>query len=89
MRIPDMTDLRFGETHLGRTEKRSSDYDLRLPSSLVQAQPTWFAEIPWHRSGERDLSDDTIATIEYMDLIEGHVCAGLLASRPCLTNRTR
>jgi hypothetical protein len=45
---------------------------------MLQAQPVWFAEIPWHRSGERVLSGDAIATIEYMDLIEGHVCAGYL-----------
>lgn len=55
-----------------------SHYDLRLPASLEQARPAWFDDIPWHRSAERDLSEDAIATIEYMDLIEGHVCAGYL-----------
>jgi hypothetical protein len=56
----------------------ASNYDLGLPPSLLQAQPSWFEEIPWHRSAERVLSDDAIATLEYMDLIEGHVCAGYL-----------
>ena len=55
-----------------------SGYDLRLPPALIQAQPSWFSEIPWHRCRERELSADAIATIEYMDLIEGHVCAGYL-----------
>lgn len=55
-----------------------SDYDLRLHSVMLQAQPEWFTNIPWHRSADRPLSDDAIATIEYMDLIEGHVCAGYL-----------
>jgi hypothetical protein len=54
------------------------DYDLRLPPALAQAQPAWFTDIPWHRSAERTLPDDAIAAIEYMDLIEGHVCAGYL-----------
>jgi hypothetical protein len=53
-------------------------YDLGLPPSLLQAQPQWFSEIPWHRSAERALPDDAVATLEYMDLIEGHVCAGYL-----------
>lgn len=56
----------------------SSDYDLGLPAALMQAQPGWFTEIPWHRSAERRLCDDALAAIEYMDLIEGHVCAGYL-----------
>jgi hypothetical protein len=60
------------------TTSRTSDYDLGLPPALIQAQPSWFREIPWHRSAERRLDDDAIATIEYMDLIEGHVCAGYL-----------
>jgi hypothetical protein len=55
-----------------------TSYDLRLPPAMLQAQPAWFAEIPWHRSAERPLCDDAIATLEYMDLIEGHVCAGYL-----------
>ncbi len=54
------------------------DYDLGLPQAMLQAQPEWFAEIPWHRSAERELCGDAIATLEYMDLIEGHVCAGYL-----------
>lgn len=78
MRIPDVTDVAHREAHGGRPDWESSDYDLRLPPSLVQAQPRWFADIPWHRSGERNLCDDAIAAIEYMDLIEGHVCAGYL-----------
>ena len=45
---------------------------------MLQARPGWFDEIPWHRSAERGLTDDAIATIEYMDLVEGHVCAGYL-----------
>jgi hypothetical protein len=61
-----------------RPAEVASAYDLGLPPALLQAQPDWFAEIPWHRSAERVLSDDTIATLEYMDLIEGHVCAGYL-----------
>jgi hypothetical protein len=60
------------------TNNARSDYDLRLPPAMLQAQPAWFADVPWHRSAERVLSDDAIATIEYMDLIEGHVCAGYL-----------
>lgn len=59
-------------------DDRSSDYDLGLPPALVQAQPAWFADIPWHRSADRVLSEEMIATLEYMDLIEGHVCAGYL-----------
>jgi hypothetical protein len=59
-------------------EAPSSDYDLGLPPALLQAQPGWFGEIPWHRSAERPLCDEAIATLEYMDLIEGHVCAGYL-----------
>ena len=55
-----------------------STYDLKLHPAMLQAQPDWFGSIPWHRSGERRLSDDAIATLEYMDLIEGHVCAGYL-----------
>jgi hypothetical protein len=54
------------------------DHDLRLPRAMLQAMPAWFADVPWHRCAERVLSDDAIATIEYMDLIEGHVCAGYL-----------
>lgn len=61
-----------------RDAEGRSHYDLRLPASLVQAQPAWFMKIPWHRSAERALSGDAIATLEYMDLIEGHVCAGYL-----------
>lgn len=72
-----MTDVASSEARRGRPEKKS-DYDLRLPNALVQAQPAWFRQIPWHRSSERELSDETIATLEYMDLIEGHVCAGYL-----------
>lgn len=60
------------------TQLDASTYDLRLHSAMLQAMPRWFAEIPWHRSAERELCDDAIATIEYMDLIEGHVCAGYL-----------
>lgn len=56
----------------------TSTYDLGLPPALMQAMPRWFADIPWHRSAERRLCDDAIATLEYMDLIEGHVCAGYL-----------
>jgi hypothetical protein len=55
-----------------------AEYDLCLPASLLQARPPWFEEIPWHRCRDRALSDDAIATIEYMDLVEGHVCAGYL-----------
>ena len=53
-------------------------YDLRLPASLMQAKPNWFDDIPWHRCAARVLCDDAIATLEYMDLVEGHVCAGYL-----------
>jgi hypothetical protein len=53
-------------------------YDLGLPPALMQAQPAWFEDIPWDRSADRALCDDAIATLEYMDLIEGHVCAGYL-----------
>jgi hypothetical protein len=53
-------------------------YDLRLPPAMLQAQPDWFTDIPWHMSRERELCDEAIAAIEYMDLIEGHVCAGYL-----------
>jgi hypothetical protein len=60
------------------TTTTQHDYDLRLPPALVQAQPAWFAEIPWHRCAERTLPDDAIAALGYMDLIEGHVCAGYL-----------
>ena len=56
----------------------STEYDLGLPPAMLQAQPSWFADIPWHRSAERVLPDDAVATLEYMDLIEGHVCAGYL-----------
>src|SRR5688572_18911901 len=56
----------------------TSTYDLRLPPAMLQARPAWFDEIPWHRSAERELDGDAIATLEYMDLIEGHVCAGYL-----------
>ncbi len=56
----------------------ASRYDLGLPASLMQAKPAWFDEIPWERSAERVLCDDAIATLEYMDLVEGHVCAGYL-----------
>ena len=55
-----------------------SRYDLGLPASLMQAKPAWFDEIPWERCAERVLCDDAIATLEYMDLVEGHVCAGYL-----------
>src|SRR5919106_2370186 len=55
-----------------------SEYDLGLPPALMQARPPWFDEITWHRSAERVLSEDAIATLEYMDLVEGHVCAGYL-----------
>ena len=68
-----MTDRRPGSTTLD-----TSTYDMRLHPAMIQAQPAWFTEIPWHRSAECELSDDAIATIEYMDLIEGHVCAGYL-----------
>jgi hypothetical protein len=61
-----------------RSAEKTSDYDLRIPASLIQARPTWFDEIPWDRCAERTLPDDAIATLEYMDLIEGHVCAGYL-----------
>jgi len=44
----------------------------------MQAKPAWFDEVPWHRCRERALCDDAIATLEYMDLVEGHVCAGYL-----------
>ncbi|HVL81870.1 MAG TPA: hypothetical protein VM840_09795 [Actinomycetota bacterium] len=53
-------------------------YDLGLPPALEQARPAWFDEVPWHRCRDRELPDDAIATLEYMDLIEGHVCAGYL-----------
>ena len=56
----------------------ATEYDLRLPAAMLQAMPAWFDEIPWHRAAERELTDDQIATLEYMDLIEGHVCAGYL-----------
>jgi hypothetical protein len=56
----------------------SSGYDMRLSPAMMQAKPHWFDEIPWHRCRERALSEDAIATLEYMDLIEGHVCAGYL-----------
>lgn len=65
--------------HTSTTQRHEvGDYDLGLPLSLLQARPAWFDEIPWHRCAERVLSDDAIATIEYMDLVEGHVCAGYL-----------
>ena len=56
----------------------SSTYDLRLLPAMLQAKPAWFDEIPWHRARERRLCDDALAALEYMDLIEGHVCAGYL-----------
>lgn len=55
-----------------------SDYDLQLHPAMLQARPVWFDDIPWHRSSEHRLSDDALATLEYMNLIEGHVCAGYL-----------
>jgi hypothetical protein len=57
---------------------RPSTYDLGLPAALMQAKPGWFDEVPWERCAERVLCDDAIATLEYMDLVEGHVCAGYL-----------
>jgi hypothetical protein len=56
----------------------TASYDLRLPPAMLQAQPAWFESIPWERSADRVLCGDAIATLEYMDLIEGHVCAGYL-----------
>lgn len=71
-----MTDsLWTGESIVGPT---GSSYDLRLPPALLQAQPAWFTDVPWHRCADRVLGGDVIATLEYMDLIEGHVCAGYL-----------
>ena len=61
-----------------RETTEGSAYDLGLPPALMQAMPKWFDEIPWHRSAEQPLCDDAVATLEYMDLIEGHVCAGYL-----------
>lgn len=55
-----------------------SVYDMKLLPAMLQAEPAWFADVPWHRSAERELCDDAIATLEYMNLIEGHVCAGYL-----------
>lgn len=57
---------------------QATGYDLRLPPAMLQARPAWFTAIPWHRCAEHVLDDDAIAAIEYMDLIEGHVCAGYL-----------
>ena len=68
-----MADRRPSSETLEETE-----YDMRLYPAMMQAQPAWFGEIPWKRSAERQLSEDAIATLEYMDLIEGHVCAGYL-----------
>lgn len=56
----------------------ASSYDLKLPPAMLQAQPEWFSAIPWHLCAVRPLSEDAIAVIEYMDVIEGHVCAGYL-----------
>lgn len=56
----------------------NSSYDLKLPAAMMQAMPAWFNEIPWHLCQERELDDDMLATLEYMDLIEGHVCGGYL-----------
>lgn len=67
---------RLQPTSTERDER--STYDLRVHPAMLQAQPEWFTNIPWHRSAERELSDDAIAALEYMDLIEGHVCAGYL-----------
>lgn len=53
-------------------------YDLKLPPAMLQAMPAWFDAIPWHRSAERRLEADAVTTLEYMDRIEGHVCAGYL-----------
>jgi hypothetical protein len=64
--------------HVFRDAKTSTGYDLGLPASLMQARPPWFDQIPWQRSGERVLCEEAIATLEYMDLVEGHVCAGYL-----------
>jgi hypothetical protein len=55
-----------------------SNYDLGLPPALLQAKPAWFDEIPWDACREQVLPGDAIATLEYMDLVEGHVCAGYL-----------
>ena len=60
------------------TDVAASTYDLRLPPAMLQAQPEWFRDIPWHLSRVRELCADAIAAIEYMDLVEGHVCAGYL-----------
>ncbi len=56
----------------------ASTYDLGLPPAMIQAKPSWFDDIPWHRCAELELTDDQVATLEYMDLVEGHVCAGYL-----------
>lgn len=55
-----------------------STYDLGVPPAVEMAKPEWFDELPWHRCAERELDPDAIAALEYMDAIEGHVCAGYL-----------
>ncbi len=57
---------------------KRSEYDLGLPPAMLQAQPSWLDEVPWELCRTRVLCDDAIATLEYMDLIEGHVCSGYL-----------
>lgn len=68
----------MADRHASFHTLEETDYDMRLHPAMMQAQPAWFGEIPWNRSAERQLSEDAIATLEYMDLIEGHVCAGYL-----------
>lgn len=61
-----------------RVHPAASEYDLGVPPAVEMAKPDWFDDIPWHRCDERELDPDAIAALEYMDTIEGHVCAGYL-----------
>lgn len=55
---------------------KSPSYDLRVSKVVLSFKPTWFDTIPWHLANSKKIDKESLFTISYMDLIEGHVCAG-------------
>lgn len=51
------------------------EYDLRVSPIVETFKPTWFDSIPWHLCRERELDEEDLFALGYMDMIEGHVCA--------------
>ena len=54
----------------------TASYDMQLSNVVMAFKPKWFDDIPWHLTAKSPIDPESLFAIGYMDMIEGHVCAG-------------